>query len=63
MTPDGNADENFVLSRLTDMVSLALVKREQKAHAKDRPPHYRHVNGVWRNEEGEAWIPDAAKQL
>ena len=61
--PDGDADPEFTLPKLTDMVSMSLIKREQKAHAKSRPSHYVLDRGVWRNEDNEAWIPDGAKQL
>ena len=61
--PDGDADTNFVLPRLTDMVDIKFIKAAQKKHAKSRPSHYKKVAGVWRNKAREAWIPDGAKQL
>ena len=61
--PDGDADPDFVLPRLTDMVDLKLVKASQRKHATARPVHYQLVRGVWRNKRGEAWIPDPDKQL
>ena len=63
VAPDGDADPNFVLPRLTDMVDIALIKRAQKTNAGSRPAQYKCVKGVWRNNDGEAWIPDNAKQL
>jgi hypothetical protein len=61
--PDGDADADFVLPRLTDMVNLKFIKAAQRKHAASRPANYKQVRGVWRNSAHEAWIPDAAKQL
>ena len=44
--PDGDANAEFVLPRLSDMVDLKYVKAVQRKHAADRPVGYKQVRGV-----------------
>ena len=62
-SPDGDADADFVLPRLTDMVNVKYVKRVQKEHAAARPSGHRLQGGLWKNSKGEVWVPADARQL
>ena len=63
VSPDLDADKKFTLPRLADMVNVNYLARVQRKHAKSRPSHYKRVRGLWRNKEGEAWVPDECKDL
>ena len=44
--PDGDADTDFVLPSLTDMVNMKVIKTAQHKHVSSRPANYKLINEI-----------------